>query len=334
MKRYFSILAIVASGVMIAACSSDEKPDETGHEDIYDRYGVARWDNPDDFIVKRYYTLVDTFAVKQPNISVVIKVTPNVDTDVEWVIDGTVYGSSNADDPSNSADELIIKTYYPLVEPTYDYINGSIIEAFVTVGDETIERRAVIEEEAYVRDILSVDFGMDSISVKYELEQSAGVSHFFMRDESTGIDPLLAPHFFTLGNGRTLYIFESNELIEVAEYPGSVWDEDAGDREESTVLSPVFTDFCRRLGFEGVIEITDGRYLASDYEWEREGIIYRIHARDDIFPIDLDGSDNLSGSRTNINGGGKGDYQEDSSDCDNDPTPYRNHSIGISYQKL
>ncbi|MCC8019555.1 MAG: hypothetical protein LIO85_07275 [Rikenellaceae bacterium] len=340
-------IAIYAALAGLLACSSDNEPEYDNQPgQNFDRYGVATWDNPEDFLVRRYYTLVDTFTVKQPVVSVVIKATSNVYTSVQWTIDNMNYESRNVDESSNSSD-LIIKTYFPLIDPGFVYEDGMRVEAYITVDNNLVERRETITEEKFYSDLFGVDFGMDSLSVRDRLEAIHGVSRFSMRDETTGVD-LVTPHFISGRNGRTLYLFEGEEygLSEVAEFPGYIWEvpDDATDGEEFA-LSTVFTELCRRLGCEQEIVVNRDGTLETQYEWEREGITYRVLMRDDVFPVGDESDGDTFGIRaqqvsgiTRDGGSENGDSEGEDEDGeeeedDDDGIVYLPNSIGISYGK-
>lgn len=347
--KIISRIATIAALAALLACSSDKETEADSEPGLnFDRYGVATWDNPEDFLVHRYYTLVDTFTVKQPVVSVVIKATSNVHTSVQWTIGNANYDSRNVDESSNSSD-LIIKTYFPLVEPGFLYEDGMRVEAYVTVDNNLVERRETIREEKFHSDMFGVDFGMDSMSVRYRLEEMHGTGRFFMRNENIGVD-LVTPHFVAVRNGRTLYIFDDNQLEEVAEFPGYIWeipDEDTDVQEY--VLSSTFVELCRRLGCEEEIYVTTDGTLEREYVWDREGITYRIHMRDDVFPVGDDtegetfeysppgaaGISRSAGDDKDGEGGDEGDDDDDlcSGEEEEDGIIYCPNSIGISYTR-
>ncbi|MCC8035402.1 MAG: hypothetical protein LIO77_05650 [Rikenellaceae bacterium] len=269
-----------------------------GNNTDFDLFGVSKWDNEDNFTLLKYYTLVDDISLKTPNVSVIIKSEGKVSTSVAWIIDGVNYESIRFDESTAASDELTVTTFYPYLDEDFEYAGGMEILALAKVATHRIERKAVIHEEARIRDVLCVDFGMSSEEVALEIELLRGEGKFTMRDASIGIENI-APHFAYAQPGRTLYIFDRDELVEVAEFPYSVFDD--GGR-----VSYDFTDFCKRVGMPGDNIPTEDGLLLRNLTWERDGVRYTVYMRDDVFP----------------------DPEGDGT------TQFLPHSIGISYELI
>ncbi|MCD7970852.1 MAG: hypothetical protein LUF87_10935 [Alistipes sp.] len=312
MKKLFPIFVIISLAVL-AGCSSDKDIYVDDEYNGFDLYGVGRWDNAEDFVMRKYYTKVDTITMKSPDLSVIVKATEDTETEVDWYFDGEQFESIIIRESSNSADGIFITTYYPLLPGHFEYADGMLVEAVVQVGKNTVEREARLAEESMERDVLCVDFGMDSLTVKQEVEILRGEGKFFMREDGIGYENI-SPHFISVPPGKTLYIFDdSDTLVEVAEFPFMVLDTESEDGR--FVLNKQFLEFCERLGMgKEMIEdirFTEDGELVGTYSWTPEDITFTIFSRDDVFPAEPDSD---------------GDILEEQ------PEKFQPNSIGISYR--
>ncbi|MCD8071652.1 MAG: hypothetical protein LUE10_00420 [Alistipes sp.] len=275
--RYTLFILSLLPAIYLAGCSSDDSSEPGGDNYFdYDIYGVSKWDNEDNFAQLKYYTLVDTITLKTPNISVVIKSEGKVSTSVDWNIDGRGYESIRFDETAGTSDGITVTSFYPLLEDGFEYAGGMEIGAVATVDRQKITRQAMINEEARRRDVLCVDFGMSSQQVAHEIELLKGEGKFNMRDADTGIENM-APHFIYAQPGRTLYLFEHDELMKVVEFPYSIFDDTGEVRED-------FLDFCKRVGMPWESIPLQNGLLVGNPTWDREGICFTLQMRSDVLP--------------------------------------------------
>ncbi|NDV97027.1 hypothetical protein D0T84_19255 [Dysgonomonas sp. 521] len=253
----------------IAGICNNEEADSLDLSDGFDKDGISIW-SPEEYTFNNYVSSIGTLNYISVFPRIKIRYNDGQTVNVEWKINSKTYESIEDRKDWKADIQKWETSFISSIDIKSSFNFGDKIEARICIDNEVFERGISVKENKIVADIYDLKWQMSKSEVMQK--ESYRIKGNF---ELTEISPtmLYVGICYNMNSlsSATVYTFEKDKLIEVAEYEHLTYDKQ---------VPKDFVSFCKQLGFEKELILDNGK-LKESHSWNNGKVEFKIHHRDD-----------------------------------------------------